>query len=95
MRHALTMADHEPERLHGAISLLEECRKTVASLFARWEGAEDAREKSRIAEAALYELKIHDAIAELALPPGMKRRDESFAALSVRIRRHALEQAAL
>jgi hypothetical protein len=63
-----TMTDREPPFLHGAMILLDESHRTTEALFARFDRAEDARERRRLAEAALHELKVHAAIEELVLP---------------------------
>ena len=51
---------------------MKECHETVETLFSRFEEAEDSKTKRRIVEAALYELKIHAVIEELALHPALE-----------------------
>jgi hypothetical protein len=66
------MDDRVPSHLHGALSLIKECHETVEALFARFERTEDARIKSKIIDASLYELKIHATIEELLLHPALE-----------------------
>ncbi|MFI5362925.1 MAG: hypothetical protein ACHQ49_13220 [Elusimicrobiota bacterium] len=75
------MDDRESPYLYGALSLLDDSRRTVEALFCRFEQAQDARTKREIAESALHELKVYSTIEELFLPlepesiePEAKRR---------------------
>jgi hemerythrin-like domain-containing protein len=63
----------ESTKATNAIKLLKADHKKVKQLFKEFEGARDSRQKQKIAQEALQELKIHSLLEDEIFYPAVKK----------------------